>query len=125
MDRVFLFNTVTVALGIIIAISNYTLTYTTTVICISAFGFVQGGYASLYTIIVIDLFGLERVNNAFGMGTLFAGVASTIGPPLIGLAVKEGSSYPYFKGLWICAALTVIAGLFQYLLPYLRDRERR
>lgn len=122
IDRIFLFNTITVALGIIIALSNYALTYSTTVICLSVFGFIQGGYASLYTIMMIDLFGMDRLNNVFGLATLFVGIASTIGPPLIGLTVNDKVPFPYFDGLWVTAGLTVAAGVFQYLIPCLRSR---
>lgn len=41
-------------------------------------------FASLRTIIVVDLLGLEKLTNAFGLLLLFQGVAAVIGPPLAG-----------------------------------------
>ena len=41
-------------------------------------------FASLRSIIVVDLLGLEKLTNAFGLLLLFQGVAATIGSPVAG-----------------------------------------
>jgi len=41
-------------------------------------------FASLRSIIVVDLLGLEKLTNAFGLLLLFQGVAATVGAPLAG-----------------------------------------
>lgn len=41
-------------------------------------------FASLRSILVVDLLGLEKLTNAFGLLLLFQGVAAAIGAPLAG-----------------------------------------
>jgi len=41
-------------------------------------------FASLRSILVVDLLGLERLTNAFGLLLLFQGVAAAVGAPLAG-----------------------------------------
>lgn len=45
---------------------------------------VSGAYVSLTSVILVDLLGLEKLTNAFGILLLFQGVASFMGPPIIG-----------------------------------------
>lgn len=44
-------------------------------------------FASLRSVICVELLGLERLTNAFGLLLLFMGIASLIGSPLAGNAV--------------------------------------
>lgn len=41
-------------------------------------------FSSLRAIICIELLGLEKLSNAFGMMMLCMGIAALIGPPLAG-----------------------------------------
>ena len=43
-----------------------------------------GAYVSLISVILVDLMGLEKLTNAFGILMVFQGVACLIGPPVIG-----------------------------------------
>ena len=47
--------------------------------------FKLGTYVSLTSVIIVDLLGIEKLTNAFGIVLLFQGVASFIGPPIIGI----------------------------------------
>lgn len=42
------------------------------------------GYISLTSIILVDLLGLDKLTNAFGLLILFRGVAAIGGPPIAG-----------------------------------------
>lgn len=46
--------------------------------------FLPAVFASLRSILVVDLLGLEKLTNAFGLLLLFQGVAAAIGAPLAG-----------------------------------------
>lgn len=46
--------------------------------------FLLAVFASLRSILVVDLLGLEKLTNAFGLLLLFQGVAAAIGAPLAG-----------------------------------------
>ena len=50
----------------------------------SVFGVTAGAYVGLTSVVLVDLLGLEKLTNAFGLLLLFQGVASLIGPPIAG-----------------------------------------
>lgn len=50
----------------------------------AVFGFTIGAYVGLTSVILVDLLGLEKLTNAFGLLLLFQGIASLIGPPIAG-----------------------------------------
>lgn len=52
----------------------------------TVFGFTIGAYVGLTSVVLVDLLGLERLTNAFGLLLLFQGIASLIGPPFAGKA---------------------------------------
>ncbi len=47
----------------------------------------SGAYVCLCSVVLVDLFGVHKVSNAFGILSLFEGIASIIGPPLIGIII--------------------------------------
>lgn len=48
------------------------------------FGVTAGVYVSLTSVLLVDLLGLEKLTNAFGLILLFQGVATLVGPPIVG-----------------------------------------
>ena len=48
------------------------------------FGVTSGAYVGLTSVVLVDLLGLDKLTNAFGLLLLFQGIASVIGPPIIG-----------------------------------------
>lgn len=48
------------------------------------FGFTTGAYVGLTSVITVDLLGLDKLTNAFGILLLFQGIASFVGPPIAG-----------------------------------------
>ena len=57
----------------------------------AVFGITSGAYVGLTSVVLVDLLGLDKLTNAFGLLLLFQGIASVIGPPII------GKRYSYFK----------------------------
>nr|CAI5834275.1 unnamed protein product [Callosobruchus analis] len=57
------------------------------------FGLTISCFASLRSIVVVDLMGLEKLTNAFGLLLLFQGVAAIIGAPLAGAFMTATGSY--------------------------------
>lgn len=58
--------------------------FTTFALYSVAFGFTIGAYVGLTSVILVDLLGLEKLTNAFGLLLLFQGIASLVGPPFAG-----------------------------------------
>ena len=54
------------------------------------FGFTIGAYVGLTSVILVDLLGLDKLTNAFGLLLLFQGVATLIGPPIAGKYIRAG-----------------------------------
>jgi len=48
------------------------------------FGFFSGGYVGLTSIVVVDLVGVDKLSDAFGVLLLFQGVAVALGTPIVG-----------------------------------------
>ncbi len=62
------------------------------------FGFFSGGYVGLTSIITVDLVGVDKLNDAFGVLLLFQGVAVAIGTPIVG--TKKFFKKKYFWDLF-------------------------
>ncbi|XP_015179822.1 PREDICTED: monocarboxylate transporter 3-like isoform X2 [Polistes dominula] len=62
------------------------------------FGIAISGYISLTSIILVDLLGLDKLTNAFGLLILFRGAAAIVGSPLAGAVYDATQSYsiPFF-----------------------------
>lgn len=54
----------------------------------TVFGFTIGAYVGLTSVVLVDLLGIEKLTNAFGLLLLFQGIASLIGPPFAGRLPK-------------------------------------
>ena len=54
----------------------------------SVYGAATGAFVGLTSVICVDLFGLDKLTNAFGLLLLFQGVASLVGPPIAGLCAN-------------------------------------
>ena len=50
----------------------------------AVFGITSGAYVGLTSVVLVDLLGLDKLTNAFGLLLLFQGIASVMGPPIIG-----------------------------------------
>ena len=44
----------------------------------------SGAYVGLTSVVLVDLLGLDKLTNAFGLLLMFQGIASVLGPPIIG-----------------------------------------
>ena len=58
--------------------------YNTQAVYCAIFGVTSGAYVGLTSVVLVDLLGLDKLTNAFGLLLMFQGIASVIGPPIIG-----------------------------------------
>ena len=54
------------------------------VVYCAIFGVTSGAYVGLTSVVLVDLLGLDKLTNAFGLLLMFQGIASVIGPPFTG-----------------------------------------
>ena len=66
------------------ALSAFCTDFVTLALYAAVFGFTIGAYVGLTSVILVDLLGLDKLTNAFGLLLLFQGVATLIGPPIAG-----------------------------------------
>ena len=61
----------------------------------AVFGITSGAYVGLTSVVLVDLLGLDKLTNAFGLLLLFQGIASVMGPPIIGRLYKVVHTFFY------------------------------
>uniref|UniRef100_A0A336MBL5 CSON014449 protein n=1 Tax=Culicoides sonorensis TaxID=179676 RepID=A0A336MBL5_CULSO len=87
------------------------------------FGLAIACFSALRSIIVVDLLGLEKLTNAFGLLMMFQGIAAIIGGPLAGLFMDLTGSYDasfYFAG-----GLILFSAFLCYPLNYVKKWENK
>ena len=67
-----------------LGLSNFCSNYTSQAVFCAVFGVTSGAYVGLTSVVLVDLLGLDKLTNAFGLLLLFQGIASVMGPPIIG-----------------------------------------
>lgn len=87
------------------------------------FGLAISCFASLRSIIVVDLLGLERLTNAFGLLLLFQGAAAIIGAPLAGAFMYWTGSYD--ASFYLSGSMILISAVMCYPLNWVNKWERR
>lgn len=85
------------------------------------FGLSISCFASLRSIMIVDLIGLENLTNAFGLLLLFQGVAATIGSPIAGMFYDLTGSYDI--SFYLSGALILLSGVMCYPLNHLKRWE--
>lgn len=59
----------------------------------TVFGLSVGAFVGLTSVILVDLLGIGKLTNAFGLLLLFQGIGSFIGPPVAGFLFDQTQSY--------------------------------
>lgn len=79
---------------------------------------ILAGYISLTSIILVDLLGLDKLTNAFGLLILFRGAAAIVGSPLAGAVYDATNSYdiPFF----MAAAFFGISTITSFMAPAMK-----
>lgn len=80
--------------------------------------FFSAGYISLTSIILVDLLGLDKLTNAFGLLILFRGAAAIVGSPLAGalLDATKGYEVPFY----VAGGLFAVSAVTSFLAPCLK-----
>lgn len=114
----------------------------------AVFGFTVGAYVGLTSVILVDLLGLDKLTNAFGLLLLFQGIATFIGefsrfirhkykwlifvsisfssgPPIVGFLFDVSQSYA--PGFLFAGVMIAFSGFILFFIPplqaYLRTRQ--
>ncbi|XP_074041178.1 monocarboxylate transporter 12 [Leptinotarsa decemlineata] len=87
------------------------------------FGLAISCFASLRSVVVVDLLGLEKLTNAFGLLLLFQGVAAIIGAPLAGVFMKATGNHD--SCFYLSGGMILFSAVLCYPLNWINRCERR
>ncbi|KAH8373871.1 hypothetical protein KR200_010865 [Drosophila serrata] len=123
VNRLLVYNLCLTACGVATVMVPLCHDYRSLTLYCTAFGFTIGAYVGLTSVILVDLLGLDKLTNAFGLLLLFQGIASFIGPPIGGWMYDLTNSY---SPAFLMAGLMIgISGLVMFAIPPLQRLQAR
>ncbi|XP_059622307.1 monocarboxylate transporter 3 [Phlebotomus argentipes] len=103
-------NNIAITLGGVATIfSGYSMSEAFQFTYAAVFGIAIACFSALRSIIVVDLMGLEKLTNAFGILMLFQGIAAAIGSPIAGAFMSLTNSHD--AAFWLSGILMTISAL--------------
>jgi len=118
VNRLYLYNFCLVICGVSMALSPFCTTYTTQAIYCALFGITSGAYVGLTSVVLVDLLGLDKLTNAFGLLLMFQGIASVMGPPVIGAFYDSIGDYD--AGFYFAGSMIFVSGAMLFAIPALQ-----
>ncbi|CAM4782947.1 unnamed protein product [Rotaria magnacalcarata] len=120
INRLTLYNTTLIIAGISTMFAPFcNSSVATHMIYASLFGFFSGGYVGLTSIIIVDLVGVDKLSDAFGVLLLFQGIAVAIGTPVVEF------DRPYLWPYLIFGGSILLSGLILFAIPILKRQKER
>ncbi|XP_057668768.1 monocarboxylate transporter 3-like isoform X2 [Diorhabda carinulata] len=118
VNALFVNNCCLIVSTVSVAVVPFCHTYTLYVTVSIFFGIAISGYISLTSIILVDLLGLEKLTNAFGLLILFRGAAAIVGSPLAGALYDATQTYavPFYVG----GGLFALSAITSFIAPCLK-----
>ncbi|XP_075722136.1 monocarboxylate transporter 13-like [Rhipicephalus microplus] len=121
--RVWIFIACIMVCGLSTVLSVLCRTYTELQVYAATYGAAGGGFITLSSVVVVDMVGLDRLTNAYGLCLLCLGVAALIGPPLNGCVHDVSGSYA--PGFILAGVSMYVAGVVLIAVPYLQSNKSR
>ncbi|KAH8294437.1 hypothetical protein KR018_003723 [Drosophila ironensis] len=123
VNRLLVYNVCLTACGFATAMVPLCQDYQSLAFYCAVFGFTIGAYVGLTSVILVDLLGIDKLTNAFGLLLLFQGIASFIGPPIGGWMYDLTDSYsPAFM---MAGLMIAISGLVMFVIPPIQRFQAR
>ncbi|KAF5300320.1 hypothetical protein FQA39_LY11177 [Lamprigera yunnana] len=123
INRLWVYNVCLAICGIATAFSALCLDFYSLAVYGTVFGFTIGAYVGLTSVILVDLLGLDKLTNAFGLLLLFQGIASLIGPPIAGELYDSLGSYD--PGFYVAGFAIAGSGIILFAIPYIQRWQSR
>ena len=90
INTLLLYNALTSVAGVATMAVPLLTGYVSLAVYCSVFGFFISANYALTTIILVNLLGMDKLTNAYGIVMLAEGVANVVGPPLAGRTAGQG-----------------------------------
>ncbi|KAJ8918197.1 hypothetical protein NQ315_014064 [Exocentrus adspersus] len=123
INRLYIYNWSLTICGIATFLSAFCTSFYSLAIYGAVFGFTIGAYVGLTSVILVDLLGLEKLTNAFGLLLLFQGIASLIGPPIAGSLYDITESYN--PGFCLAGVAIGVSGLILFAIPPIQKQQAK
>ena len=87
------------------------------------FGFTVSGFIALQSIVIVQLFGIENLTDAFGYLMWVIGIAVSVGPPFSGFLYDQTETYhiPFY----VAGALLAKSSIFCCIALYRQKKKQR
>ncbi|XP_034237651.1 monocarboxylate transporter 12 isoform X1 [Thrips palmi] len=115
VNRLLIYNLALTIAGVATCLVVVCEDFWTLAVYAAVFGFTIGAYVGLTSVILVDLLGLDRLTNAFGLLLLFQGLASFAGPPIGGKLKDDTNSYK--PSFWVAGVAMALSGLMLFVVP--------
>jgi len=93
--------------------------YVGQLIYVNCYGVTSAAYVLLTTLVLADLLGADKFTNSFGLLLLFQGVATFIGPPVVGFMFDAFGTYN--EGFILMGIMIALSGLMLYPIPCIKN----
>lgn len=123
INRLWVYNMCLTICGLATAFSAFCMDFYSLAVYGSVFGFTIGAYVGLTSVILVDLLGLEKLTNAFGLLLLFQGIASLVGPPIAGELFDLLGSYN--PGFYVSGVAIAGSGVMLFAIPYVQRWQKK
>ncbi|XP_067143318.1 monocarboxylate transporter 12-like [Centruroides vittatus] len=107
--------------GFSISLSTFYFNYIQMIIFSAIFGLFYGAYISLLPIILVDLFGLEKLTDSFGFVLFFQGIASFFGIPITGWLYDQTGSFE--PGFLFSGISVLLSSFVMFATPVFQNRN--
>lgn len=122
INTLLLYNALTSVAGVATMVVPLLTCYVALAVYCSVFGFFISANYALTTIILVNLLGMDKLTNAYGIVMLAEGVANVVGPPLAGWLSDVTGDYD--MTFLLAGAVILLSGLMLFLVPYVRKWDR-
>nr|CAD7400917.1 unnamed protein product [Timema poppensis] len=123
MNALFINNTALTLGGAATILSGVSMSVTYQYAYAIIFGLSIACFASLRSIIIVDLMGLDNLTNAFGLLLLFQGISAAIGSPIAGAFMDATGSYD--ASFYLSGTLILVSAILCYPLNRVNRWEKR
>nr|CAD2190488.1 unnamed protein product [Meloidogyne enterolobii] len=86
------------------------------------YGFTISSYVCLTSVVLVDLVGVDRLTNAFGLLLFIQGIATFVGPPIAGKLFDLTNRYDWTFAL--CGICLFLSGAMLFVIPRFRNNEK-
>ncbi|XP_052265124.1 monocarboxylate transporter 14-like isoform X2 [Dreissena polymorpha] len=125
MNSLMLNNVSMLVAGVAMVLTPFCTTFPTLVLAALMFGLMTSAFISLTSIILVDLLGLGKLTNAFGLLSMGRGIAAVVGPPMAGAMFAATGNYD--MSFYLGGALFLLGTAMHFLLflPCLKNKEKK